>query len=186
MAKLIYSAITSLDGCVADEDGKFDWAVPDEQVHSFVNEVERPIGTYLLGRRMYEVMRYWDAPPGIADQPPYIRDYAQLWQAAEKIVYSTTLPAPTTDRTTVERTFDVDAVRALKEAAGSDLGVGGAALAAHAIRAGLVDEYHLFLTPVLVGGGTRALPDGVRADLELLAEHRFDSGVVHLHYRTRS
>jgi dihydrofolate reductase len=182
MAKLIYAAITSLDGYVADADGNFDWAAPDEEVHRFVNELERPVGTYLYGRRMYEVMAYWERPP--ADQRPVSEDFARIWQAADKIVYSRTLRAATTAKTRIEPDFDPDAVRQLKAAAERDLSVGGAGLAAEALAAGLVDEVHLFLTPILVGGGTRALPENVRVELELLDERRFAGGVVHLHYRT--
>jgi dihydrofolate reductase len=182
VAKLIYSAIASLDGYVADEDGKFDWAEPDEEVHRFVNDLERPVGTYLYGRRMYEVMVAWETMDG-ADQPPFVRDYAEIWQAADKIVYSKTLEAVSGARTRIERDFDVDAVRKLKSEAGSDLSVGGPGLAAQAIAAGLVDDYHLFVLPVVVGGGKRAFPGGVRLELELLDERRFASGVVHLRYR---
>jgi dihydrofolate reductase len=186
MAKLIYSAISSLDGFVADEDGNFDWAAPDEEVHSFVNDLERPVGTYLYGRRMYDVMAYWETAHTGADQPPVVRDFADIWQAADKIVYSRTLETVSSARTRIERAFDPEAVRQLKARAVRDLTVGGPELAAQAIEAGLVDEYHLFLTPVVVGGGTRSLPEGVRLELELLDERRFGSGVVHLHYRTRT
>jgi dihydrofolate reductase len=185
MAKLIYSAITSLDGYVADEDGKFDWSVPDEEVHSFVNDLERPIGTYLCGRRLYEVMVYWETAHTLADQPPAIYDYAEIWQAADKIVYSKTLEAAASARTRIERDFDPEAVRQLKAQAERDLSVGGPELAAQAIKAGLVDEYQLFLNPVVVGGGNQSLPHDVRLDLELLDERRFDNGVVYLHYRSR-
>jgi dihydrofolate reductase len=184
VAKLIYSAIASLDGYTEDEDGKFDWAAPDEQVHAFVNDLERPVGTYLYGRRMYEVMVYWESPQS-PDQPPFIRDYAELWQAADKIVYSKTLETVSSARTRIERDFDPEAVRTLKAGAARDLTVGGAELAGRAFEAGLVDECHLFLTPIVVGAGTRALPDDVRLELELLDERRFGNGVVHLHYRTR-
>ena len=183
MAKLIYAAITSLDGYVADRDGSFDWAAPDEEVHAFVNELERPIGTHLYGRRMYEVMTAWETMQTV-DEPPVMKDFAEIWQAANKIVYSTTLDAVSSARTRIERNFDADAVRQLKAASESDLSVGGSRLAAHVIEAGLVDEYHLFLAPVVVGGGTQALPDGLRLSLELLDERRFDSGFVHLHYRS--
>ncbi len=186
MARLIYSAITSLDGYVADEDGNFDWAAPDDEVHAFVNDLERPVGTYLYGRRMYETMVYWETAHTLADEPPAIRDYTEIWQAADKVVYSTTLDEVASARTRIEREFDPEAVRQLKASADSDLGVGGPGLAAQAIRAGLVDEYHLFVSPVAVGGGNRSLPDGVRVRLELLDEHRFGNGVVHLHYRTRT
>lgn len=183
MAKLIYAAITSLDGYVADEDGNFDWAAPDEELHAFVNDLERSIGTYLYGRRMYEVMVAWETMP-TDGEPDVVRDYAQIWRAADKIVYSRTLAAASSARTQVERTFDADRIRQMKERTDRDLGVGGPGLAAEAIAAGLVDELHLFLTPIVVGGGTRALPDHVRTELELLDERRFTGGVVHLHYRT--
>jgi dihydrofolate reductase len=186
MAKLIYSAITSLDGYVADEEGKFDWAAPDEEVHRFVNDLERPVGTYLYGRRMYEVMVFWESEQALAAQPPYIRDFAEIWRAAEKVVYSKTLETVSGARTRIERDFDPEAVRQMKAAAGRDITVGGSDLAAQAIEAGLVDEYHLFVSPVVVGGGRQALPDNIRLKLDLLDEHRFASGVVHLHYRTRT
>ena len=185
MAGLIYSAITSLDGYVADEDGKFDWAAPDEEVHSFVNDLERPIGTYLYGRRMYDVLVAWETMD-TGEQPPVMRDYAEIWRAADKIVYSRTLEKVSSTRTRIERDFDPDAVRQLKARADRDISVGGPELAAQAIRAGLVDELHQFLTPIVVGGGNKFLPDGVRVELELLDERRFGNGVVHLHYRTRS
>jgi dihydrofolate reductase len=184
MAKLIYSAIASLDGYIEDEDGKFDWAEPDEEVHAFVNDLERPVGTYLYGRRLYETMAGWETDPGLAEHSPVARDFAAIWRAAEKIVYSTTLEAVSTARTRIEREFAPDAVWQEKEAARRDLLVGGAALAAEAFRAGLVDELHLFLTPVLVGGGKRALPEGVNRKLELLDERRFGSGTVFLRYRS--
>jgi dihydrofolate reductase len=183
MAKLIYSAITSLDGCVADEHGNFDWSAPDEEVHAFVNDLERPVGTYLYGRRMYDVMRYWETAPTTGDESAAVRDFAGIWQAADKIVYSRTLEAVSSAKTQLARDFDPEAVRQLKALADCDLSVGGPELAAQALAAGLVDEIHLFLNPVLVGGGNPALPDGVPAQLELLDERRFGSGVVHLHYR---
>src|SRR6266508_3375370 len=186
MAKLIYSAITSLDGYIADEDGNFDWAAPDEEVHTFVNDLERPVGTYLYGRRMYEVLVYWEDPPALADQRPVMQDFAKIWQAADKVVYSRTLAAVSSARTRIERDFDPEAVQQLKASAGRDLSVGGPDLAAQAIRAGLVDEYHLFLVPVVVGGGNQSLPDNVRVQLELLDERRFGGGVVFLRYRTRT
>ena len=186
MAKLIYTAITSLDGYVADEDGNFDWAEPDEEVHSFVNDLERPVGTYLYGRRMYEVMVYWQTAHTLADQPAFIQDFAQIWQAADKIVYSTTLETVSSARTRIERDFDPEAVRQLKESAGRDITVGGPDLAAQAIKAGLVDEYHLFLAPIVVGGGKQSLPDNVRLTLELVDERRFGNGTVHLRYRSRT
>jgi dihydrofolate reductase len=186
VAKLIYSAITSLDGYVADEDGRFDWSAPDEEVHSFVNDLERPIGTYLYGRRMYEVMVYWETAHTLTDQPPYVEEYAEIWQTADKIVYSKTLETVASARTRIERNFDPEAVRQMKARAARDITVGGPELAARAIEAGLVDEYHLFISPVAVGGGKESLPDGVRLNLELLAERRFANGTVHLHYRTRT
>jgi dihydrofolate reductase len=183
MAKLIYSAIASLDGYVADEDGNFDWSAPDEEVHSFVNDLERRVGTYLLGRRMYEVMVVWETPHTFVGQSPAMQDFAEVWQAADKIVYSKTLESASSARTRIERDFDPEAVRELKAAAARDISVGGPELAAQAFRAGLVDECHLFLTPIVVGGGKRAFPDNARVQLELLDERRFGNGVVHLHYR---
>jgi dihydrofolate reductase len=185
MAKLIYSAITSLDGYVADEKGNFDWAAPGEEVHRFVNDLERPIGTYLYGRRIYETMVYWETAHTLPDQPPFIQDFAGIWQAADKIVYSKTLDTPSSARTRIERDFDPDAVRRMKASAERDISVGGPDLAAQAIKAGLVDEYHLFLTSIIVGGGKKSLPDDVRLELELLDERRFGNGVVHLHYRAK-
>jgi len=185
VAQLIYSAITSLDGYVADQDGNFDWGKPDEEVHAFVNDLERPVGTYLYGRRMYEVMVYWETAHTLADPSPAVADFTRLWQSADKVVYSTTLGSVSSARTRIERAFDPDAIRHLKARADRDLTVGGPHLAAQAIRAELVDEYQLFLTPILVGGGTRALPDRVGLPLELLDERRFGNGVVHLRYRTR-
>jgi dihydrofolate reductase len=184
MAKLIYSAITSLDGYVADEDGDFDWAVPDEEVHSFVNDLERPVGTYLYGRRMYEVMLFWETAHTLPDPPPFVWDFAQIWQAADKIVYSKTLESVSSARTRIERAFDPEAVRLMKASAGTDITVGGPDLAGQAIKAGLVDEYHLFVTPVVVGGGRQFLPDDVRLKLDLVDERRFGNGMVYLRYRT--
>jgi dihydrofolate reductase len=186
VAKLIYSTIASLDGYVADAGGGFEWAAPDEEVHAYVNDLERPIGTYLSGRRMYQVMQYWETAHTEADQPPVGLDFAEIWQGADKVVYSRTLDGVPTARTRLEQDFDPQAVRKLKESAERDISVGGPGLAAAAIRAGLVDEWHLFLTPVVVGGGTSSLPDDVRIELELLDERRFGNGVMHLHYRTRS
>ena len=185
MAKLIYSMLASLDGCVEDTSGRFDWAAPDAEVHAFVNELERPVGTYLYGRRMYETMRFWEDPPELGSQPPHIREYAAIWQAAEKVVYSRTLRGASSARTRIEPEFDAEAVRRLKAEAAGEVSIGGPELAAQAIAAGLVDEYHLFLVPVLVGGGKRALPDGVRADLELVDERRFGNGTVYLRYRSQ-
>ncbi len=184
-AALIYSAIASLDGYVADEDGNFDWAAPTDEVHAFVNDLERPIGSYLYGRRMYEVMVFWDTAPTKADQPSVAEDFARIWQAADKIVYSRTLPAASSARTRIERRFDPGEVRALKASAARDISVGGPGLAAAAIRAGLVDELRLLVVPVLVGGGTPALPLQARHALELLDERRFGGGVVYLRYRVR-
>jgi dihydrofolate reductase len=186
LGRLIYSAIGSLDGYVADEDGKFDWAAPDEEVHTFVNDLARPVGTFLLGRRMYEVLAYWDDPPALAEQPRVIQEFAEIWQSADKVVYSRTLEAAQAARTRIERDFDAEAVRRLKSESDRDLAVGGPELAAQAIQAGLVDEYQLYLTPVLVGDGTRALPRGVRIDLELVDEHRFGNGRVFLRLRART
>jgi len=187
MARLIYSAITSLDGYIEDEEGRFDWAVPDQQVHAFINDLERPIGTYLYGRRMYETMVGWETDPTLAAQSDELADFAQMWQAADKIVYSRTLEKESTDRTRIERDFDPEAVRRLKAtSAGSDLSVGGPDLAAHAFGAGLVDECHLFIAPIVVGGGKQSLPDNVRLPLELLYDRSFGNGMVHLRYRTRT
>ena len=186
MANLIYSAIASLDGYVEDEQGKFDWAAPDAEVHAFVNDLERPIGTYLYGRRMYETMVFWETQGDGPDDGPVTGDFARIWRAAEKIVYSRTLETTSSARTTVERDFDPDQVRRLKESSATDISVGGAELAGEAMAAGLVDELQLVLVPVVVGGGKSALPAGVRAPLELVAETRFRSGVVHLHYRLSS
>jgi dihydrofolate reductase len=186
MAKLIYSAIASLDGYINDEGGNFDWAAPDEEVHRFFNDLERPVGTYLLGRRMYETLAVWETIPTGGDQSPAVGDFAGIWRAADKVVYSRTLDTVATARTRIERDFDPEAVRRLKASADADLTVGGPGLAANAFRAGLVDECHLFLSPIVVGGGTPSLPDKVRVELELLDERRFGNGVVHLHYRTRS
>jgi len=180
MASLIYSAIASLDGYVEDEQGRFEWAAPDEEVHAFVNHLERPVGTHLYGRRMYETMVYWETDD---DDAAVARDFAEIWRAAEKIVYSRTLQTVSSERTRIEREFDAEAVKRLKESARSDISIGGAELAGQAIAKGLVDECHLVLVPVLVGGGKRALPAGVHAELELLGERRFRSGVVYLHYR---
>ena len=177
---LIYAMIASLDGYVEDESGRFDWAAPDEEVHAFVNELERPIGTYLYGRRMYETMVAWET---MDDEHPVMRDFAELWRAAEKIVYSRSLDSASSARTRVEHDFDAGAVRRLKESAQGDIGIGGPELAGQAIAAGLVDECHLIVVPVLVGGGKRAFPDGVRVDLELLDERRFAGGAVYLRYK---
>jgi dihydrofolate reductase len=193
MAKLTYSAITSLDGYIEDEGGRFDWAMPDPEVHTFVNDLERPVGTHLYGRRMYETMAVWQtvglapagASPAEAAPQPEELDFAEVWRAADKVVYSRTLDAVSTPRTRLERDFDPEAVRRLKDAADRDLSVGGPDLARHAFAAGLVDEVHLFVSPVVVGGGRPGLPRGVRVDLELLDERRFGNGVVHMRYGRR-
>jgi dihydrofolate reductase len=186
MSKLIYSTITSLDGYIEDRGGTFDWAVPDEEVHAFINDLVRPVGTYLYGRRMYETMAGWETDPSLAAQSDLMRDFSEVWQAADKIVYSKTLERVSTARTRIERDFDPDSVRQLKASAGTALTVGGPDLAAHAFRAGLVDECHVFVAPVIVGGGKQSLPDHVRLGLELLDERRFGNGMVHLRYRTRT
>jgi dihydrofolate reductase len=178
MGRLIYSTIASLDGYIEDRNGRFDWAAPDEEVHRFVNELERPFGTYLYGRRMYETMVFWES---VHDQPDHTQDYAEIWQAADKVVYSKTLESVSSDRTRIEREFDPEAVRRLKAA--GDITIGGPNLAAQAFRAGLVDEYRTFLVPVVVGDGKRALPGDVHLELELLDERRFGSGTVYLRYR---
>jgi len=187
MAKLIYTpAICSLAGFVADEAGKFGCAKPDEEVHAFVNDIEREVGTHLYGRRLYEVLVAWETMDQQPGQPPFILDFAKIWQAADKIVYSRTLETVSSARTRIEREFDPEAVHELKASADRDLLIGGPELAAEAIRAGLVDEYHLFLAPAVVGRGTRVLPDDVRLDLELLGERRFASGFVYLKYGKRA
>ena len=185
MADLVFSALTSLDGYINDEKGEFDWAEPDPVVHAFVNDLVRPVGTHLYGRRMYEVMQYWETADTVEGAHPVEQDFARVWQAADKIVYSRTLDSVSTARTTLQRAFDPDAVRQLKESADAPLAIGGPGLAAVAFRAGLVDEVHLFLAPVIVGGGTRALPDDVRLDLELTDVHRFDGGMVFIRHRIR-
>lgn len=185
MPKLIYTAITSLDGFTEDADGNFDWSMPDEEVHTFVNDLERPIGTYLYGRGMYEVMVAWETFK-VADLAPFAADFAQIWRAAEKIVYSTTLPATSSANTRIERDFDPAAIQRLKDTAQRDIGIGGPDLAAQALKAGLVDECHLLLSPISVGSGKPALPNDVLVEFELLDVRRFSNGVVHLHYRTKS
>jgi len=183
VAKLIYSAIASLDEYVEDEQGKFDWAAPDAELHAFVNDLERGIGTYLYGRRMYETMVFWETVSTGPDQPAVSRDFAGIWRAADKVVYSRTLESVSSATTRIERDLDADAVRRLKQSSAADITVGGAELAGQALAMGLVDELQLFLAPVVVGGGKRALPAGLRARLELLDEHSFRSGVVYLRYR---
>lgn len=182
MGSLVYVALTSLDGFIEDEQGRFDWAMPDAEVHGFVNDLEASTSTSLYGRRMYETMRVWE---DVTEGEPEEVGYAEVWRGLDKVVYSTTLDAVTTSRTTLERSFEPDAVRALVAAADGNVSVSGPALAGHAFRAGLVDEVHLFVSPVVVGGGKPGLPTGVRLDLELVAERRFGNGVVHLHHRVR-
>jgi dihydrofolate reductase len=180
---LIYSAIVSLDGYTADQEGKFAWGEPDEEVLGLINDLERPIGTYLYGRRMYEVLRYWE-DADLAGRSAATREYAGIWRSADKIVYSASLPETSTARTRIERSFDAGAIRELKQR--GDVSIGGPTLAAHAIKAGLVDEYQLFVTPVIVGGGLPALPSGIRASLDLADERRFASGVVYLRYHAQA
>ncbi len=185
MANLIYSAISSLDGYIEDRSGSFDWAAPDEDVHKFINDLERSAGTYLYGRRMYEMMIVWETDPNLAADSPITQDFAEIWQAADKIVYSKTLKTASTRRTQVMRDFDPAAIRQLKQTSKEDILIGGPELAAQAFRAGLIDECHLFLTPIIVGGGKPSLPDNVRLQLELLEERRFGNGTVFLRYRIR-
>jgi dihydrofolate reductase len=183
MAELHYTAITSLDGYMADTEGKFDWAFPTPEVHRFVNDLERPIGTFLFGRRMYEVMAFWEDPELAHDTDAEMRDYAGVWRQADKIVYSSSLESVSTERTTLERQFDPEAVRQMKATATRDISIGGPTLAAHALRAGLVDQLKILVNPVIVGGGTAALPGDLRLNLELVDERRFENGVVFMHYR---
>ncbi|HZX01398.1 dihydrofolate reductase family protein [Kribbella sp.] len=185
MAKLIYSMITSLDGYTEATEGDLGWGAEDEEVHSFVGDVFRPVGTFLYGRRMYETMVFWETVHTRPDIPPYILQYADDWRAAEKIVYSTTLESAPSAKTRIERTFDPDAVRRLKKESDHDLSIDGPNLAAQAIKAGLVDEYHLFVTTSVVGGGTRFFPAGICLDLDLVEHRSFTSGVTYLRYRTR-
>jgi dihydrofolate reductase len=185
MGRLIYAANVSLDGFLEDETGSFDWSVPDHDIHAFWNGHERHIGTSLYGRRMYETMRVWEDDDWLTDHPPVVREYAGIWRDADKVVYSTTLPEASTARTRIERQFEPDAVRRLKETSDADLSIGGAGIAAEAFRHGLVDECVLLLCPVLVGGGKPALPRGVRLQLELLDQQRFDNGVVALRHAVR-
>jgi dihydrofolate reductase len=183
MAQLIYSAISSLDGYIEDMNGNFDWAMPDEEVHLFINHLERSVGTYLFGRRMYETMRVWETDPSLAGQSPLMREFAEMWQAANKIVFSRTLQEESTTRTRIERNFNPEAIRQWKATEDRDFSIGGPGLAAHAFRAGLIDECHLFLTPIIVGGGKRSLPEDFRLKLELMDELRFGNGFVFLRYR---
>ena len=187
MANLIYVANMSLDGYTEDKDGKFDWTDPSEEVEvfRFITDLVRATRTHLYGRRMYETMMVWETDPNLAAQSPLMRDFAEVWQAANKIVYSKTLETISTRKTQLERTFDPEVIRQLKEAVEHDILIGGPELTAHAFRAGLIDECHLFLIPILVGGGKSALPDNVRLELELLEEHRFSNGSVFLRYQAR-
>ncbi len=185
MARLIYSAISSLDCYIEDREGNFDWAAPDEEMHKFINNLERTAGTYLYGRRMYETLMVWETAPNLAADSPITRDFAEIWQAADKIVYSRTLQAASTRKTRLERNFDPERIRQLKETAEQDILIGGPELAAQAFRAGLIDECQLFLIPIIVGGGKQALPDNVRLKLELVDERRFGNGIVFLRYRVR-
>jgi dihydrofolate reductase len=186
MGSLIYSMIASLDGYIADENGEFDWAEPDEEVHTHINDLARPVSTYLLGRRMYEVLAYWDDPPALDEQPSFVQEFTEIWRAADKVVYSRTLETARTARTRIERDFDAEAIRQLKAQSDHDLTIGGPDLAAQAIRAGLVDDYQLFVVPVVVGAGTQSLPRDGRIELELVDERRFRNGTVFLHYRART
>ena len=186
MANLIYSAIASLDGYVADKGGGFEWAQPDEEVHAFINELERPVVTYLYGRKMYETMLYWESAQSAIEHTPVLREFALIWKAADKIVFSRALKSVSSRKTRIESKFDPARIRQLKERTGGDMAIGGASLASTAIRVGLVDEWHLFIVPVIVGGGRRALPDGFDQKLELLEERRFGNGTVFLRYRTRT
>ncbi|WP_336211696.1 dihydrofolate reductase family protein [Nonomuraea sp. LPB2021202275-12-8] len=185
MGKLIFSMITSLDGYVSDSDGNFGWSAPEEESHAFINEQTRSIGTYLYGRRMYDTMVYWETAHTVPGQSPVFLEFARIWQAADKIVYSTTLDGVAGERTRIERTFDPEALRKLKAEAEADIAVAGPDLAAHAIRAGLVDEYQLFVGPAIVGGGHPFFPVDVRVNLELLDERRVGNGMVFLRYGVR-
>jgi dihydrofolate reductase len=184
MADLIYTTNMSLDGFIEDNQGNFDFTEPDDEVFSFITGLERSSGTYVYGRRLYETMAVWETDPGLGAQSPLMADFATMWQAANKVVYSTTLDAVATTKTRLERTFDADAIRTMKASAVGHLTVGGANLARQAFDAGLVDECRLFVAPVLIGGGKPALPRDMRIDLELVDEQRFGSGVVYLRYRT--
>lgn len=185
MAHLIYSAIASLDGYTEDANGNFDWAAPDDEVHHFINDLERTAGTYLYGRRMYETMIAWETDASLAAVSPIMRDFAEIWQAANKIVYSKTLETVSTRKTQIERDFNPEAIRQLKIASTHEIAIGGPNLAAHAFRAGLIDEYHLFVVPIVVGGGKKSLPDDIHLELTLLDERHFDSGIVFLRYQVK-
>lgn len=186
MPKLVYTMNTSLDGYVNDADGRLDWSAPDDEVHQFFNDLESSVGTALYGRRLYETMVYWDTPESVDGRPAIEQEYARVWRAQERIVFSRTLETSRTARTRIERAFDPALVRRLKAEAQRDLSIGGATLAGQALAAGLVDEIGLMVKPVIIGGGTRALPDGLRLDLSLIEERRFASGAVYLHYRVNA
>ena len=186
MAKLIYTALTSLDGYITDRDGRFDWAMPDDEVHAFANDLEQGVGTHLYGRRLYETMKVWEEFYARTDLTKVLRDYADAWHQIDKIVFSRTLESPSTERTRMERNFDPEGIRRMKAEAARNISVGGAELAGQALNAGLVDEIHLLISPVLVGGGSRALPDGISTSLELLGQRTFGNGVVHLHYEVHN
>lgn len=186
MAKLIYSLLMSVDGYIEDKDGRFDWATPDEQMHAYINEISAPIGTSLYGRKMYEMMVYWETAHTIPNQPQIVLDWARQWQAAEKIVYSTTLAEPRSARTKIERAFDPETIRQLKARSGHDIDIAGPEIAAHALKAGLVDELLMIVSPVIIGGGKRFLPDNVRLDLELIENRQFDNGFVAVRYAVRN
>jgi dihydrofolate reductase len=185
MARLIYTTNMSLDGYIEDRDGKFDWTDPSDEVFQFITNLIRTDGTHLYGRRTYESMMVWETDANLAGQSPLMRDFAQVWQAADKIVYSKTLEAASTRKTNIERNFDPEAIRRLKKSVEQDIHIGGAELAAQAFRAGLIDECCLFIKPIIVGGGKAGLPANVRLQLELLEERRFDNGEVYVRYRTR-
>jgi dihydrofolate reductase len=186
MAQLTYFAIASLDGYIEDIHGNFDWAAPDDEVHAYVNNLMREAGVYLYGRRMYETMRAWETDPSLAAFSPLMQDFAEIWQAADKIVYSRTLDAVSTQKTQLERDFDPEAIRKLKATAQRTIAIGGPDLAAQAFRAGLIDECHLILAPIIVGGGKPSFPNDVRLELTLLDEHRFESGMIYLRYQIKS
>jgi dihydrofolate reductase len=182
MGKLIYFTPTSLDGYIADEGGNYDWSAPDDEVHAFINDLVRPMGTYLYGRKLYQTMAIWETPDVIPGRTPAMLDFARIWQAADKIVYSKSLETVSTPKTRLEREFDPQAVRDLKAQLPHDVSVGGPTLAAHAIRTGLVDEIHLFVVPIVIGGGKQVLPSNVCVKLDLLDERRFANGMVYLRY----
>lgn len=182
MASLIYSVISSLDGYIEDQSGNFDWAAPDQEVHAFVNDMERPVGTYIYGRRMYQTMLFWEKPENLAGEPPVMQDFATIWRSADKLVFSRTITAVSSARTRLKRQFDPGSIARMKATSGKDISIGGPELAAVAIRNGLVDELRLLLAPIIVGGGKPSLPRDLRVRLELVEQRRFDNGVVYLDY----